>query len=308
MSKINSAEGFVAFIDILGYKQICHQSKDIQNNVLDFIQAAADKAYNKCMDSFFDDNDNPKDHGGTFTCDDFTKDDFPFEKITPLLISDSLVLSLQFTDKDNWCSTFCDACTFFTFVQKLFMEMFNAGLPPRGAICCGEYHTTKTTMSGLPLVRAHELAESLRLSGIALTLHLENKILDDVFGEQKCLVDLFKDEKSLLIKHKTTTKMWENGKETLFIIPPMGDLKFEIYPYVYSKFTEYGKSIDDERVYHKFENTVAFFAASRKEYEDRMNAAKKWMEDFMSRRQEEPIKRKPKTLAEVLGINKNEQE
>lgn len=86
------------------------------------------------------------------------------EKIVPIVISDSILLTLE-TDKGNKREYADTQATFLLYCTRFFKELFLYGLPPRGAIEYGEYVLIENQIfAGRPIVRAFQSATNLDLA------------------------------------------------------------------------------------------------------------------------------------------------
>jgi len=238
--------GLIAFVDILGYKEICNQSDIIQKRALLLLSKIP--IITKRM----------------------LGEQLPvyeiLDKIDAMVISDSIIISFPLSEENDDIGKFAETLIFLVYVRNFTDDMFEMGLPTRGAVCYGEYHKGDKSMSGLPLVRAYQLAESLDFSGVALTLHIENEFLCDSF-----IKGFIKE--SLLTRYNTKSKIWKDRNTLCLRSCPISPLAKRINSYVYSRFTEFGKKVDEEHIYKKLENTIAYLEHCKKQR--KANATKK---------------------------------
>lgn len=170
--KTERAYGFVAVLDILGYKQLC------LNNTVDTIVFLIETVIEEVLTR------------AKATIDELDREmrvGSPWSDKSPTfayrVFSDTIVVyqpfdgSVAIVDQGRDLAVVdprsSDACRcyihFSLFCSTLAKVLFEKGLPIRGAIDVGEYYIGDRTFAGSPLIVGHELAESLDFSGVAFT-------------------------------------------------------------------------------------------------------------------------------------------
>ncbi|UCF99493.1 MAG: hypothetical protein JSV89_08125 [Spirochaetaceae bacterium] len=261
-SQIDFQSGLVGFFDILGYQQML-LNNDVEKAARLIVEVIANIP-SEVIDSI------GKEQG--LVCEDDVKTvnylnqlwkKILSEELNWLLFSDTILVSLPLNrnDKRLFHATrvlaFLQACAF------LQRQMFDRGLPLRGAISFGDFFITGTYFAGSPIIESYLASQSLELSGCVLTktsetVHSELKdyavknefqsILLEL--DQMCIPYLVPKKSGELEKHLMIN--WVNLPMHFFAGMPS-----DIREYVFSTFVQYNKDVTPS-VYPKINNTETF--------------------------------------------------
>lgn len=173
----------------------------------------------------------------------------PNSLVDKLVFSDTILLSLDFSrfrsdgysDIELWI-LFLESC------EKLYNDMFNAGLPLRGAIDFGKYIINVNSFVGSPIVAAYKLSNKLDMSACVLTKDAAHK-LNEIFSKH-----------GFAIEYLIPTKDREEKLFTLGANPC--DQNKDIREQVLSSFWKHNKDIPLS-VKSKVDNTVQWLTYLR---------------------------------------------
>ena len=93
------------------------------------------------------------------------------------------------------------------YLSALFRRMFVRGMPVRGAVAKGQYYFKERSYAGQPLNEAYEYANSLEFSGCVLTPSAED-LVQDPDSEISPEGDLFFKEVSIPLKNQGNQKLF----------------------------------------------------------------------------------------------------
>ena len=147
--KIEVKSGYVAFFDILGYREMTSRAdfEKVVGALEEAIKDAEALLDRKQMDN----------------CELFS-------------FGDSMILFCAGNSEDETLTTALMQLPIFA--RVLFSRMFKRGMPIRGAIAKGEFYFKDNCYAGKPLNEAYEFANSLEFSGVVLTPSAEDLIAD----------------------------------------------------------------------------------------------------------------------------------
>jgi hypothetical protein len=171
----------------------------------------------------------------------------------PVIISDSIVWGFSFNPslieriQVQWL-VFIEACCY------LQRQMFDQGLPLRGAISYGEYFIEEGCLAGKPVVEAHDVGNKLDLVGCALTLQAEKELPQRL----DCGIDAFA---GLVTDYAAPLKSFKPQNMKLLnwafpggtLLEPFGE---DIRSRIIEACSKHGKQISSD-VYPKVNNTEA---------------------------------------------------
>ena len=149
-SEIKTQCGYVAFFDILGYREMTSR-QDFSTVIKALREAEAD-----ALDLLSRKN--------IANCELFS-------------FGDSMIV---FCAGDFEDSTLDSALQLPIYCRLLFQRMFNRGMPVRGAIAKGEFYFKGNSYAGQPLNEAYEYANSLEFAGCVLTPSAEDLIAEEL--------------------------------------------------------------------------------------------------------------------------------
>lgn len=239
--------GFVAFFDILGYKNL------VKNNDIGLSVRVLDAALHRIPE--------------------FIKKGWWGESNPPrkIVFADSIVFYAPIPEVDDLpSSNGCGILPFLAHCQSLMSALYHTGLPARGAIAKGEFYVHGHIFSGKPLIEAHECAEALNMSGCAIAESAEAVVsktqepipdMDWVRGPGQCI-----------IRYDTPLK---NGldRNLALLAFRSGSLSNQPISYdeVLNKFEAHNKGVDDSVVI-KAKNTWKFLDECRQQEQARTTA------------------------------------
>jgi hypothetical protein len=240
MVEIKPTSGLVAFFDILGYAQMLLSNevritaklivevlsqvpKDVvagivEDQGLEIIEGLKSKEY---FDSFWS--------------------KLIHEEIGWLLFSDSILISLPLDTDDDMFFWGMRVIAFLYVCSFLQRQMFDKGLPLRGAISYGDFYIQESYFAGQPIIDAYQNSESLELSGCILTKSAEN-----LYNQMKQYAKENNFEESI--------NSMLNQICVSYLVPKKRDRPRN---YIYSSFVAYNKDATPI-VYPKINNTEAF--------------------------------------------------
>ena len=157
MSKKTS---LVGFFDILGYQSFLRSNSaiDAAEEIFDIIQKAPSEATKKWREK------QPTGDSDWINT---------LDGIKSVVFSDTIVVSLEIdqkTAKELNYALFCKVC------MKIMENMFERGLPLRGAVTYGQFQFKKTCIAGQAIVDGHNLAATLETCGCAISPELSSFI------------------------------------------------------------------------------------------------------------------------------------
>lgn len=172
MAAIKPQTGFVAFFDILGYKQIMlnndiHKTAQLVSDTLINIPANIIKNVKTGENMPETDQFEVK----QTTIDSWQK---TLSKINWLIFSDSILISLPFEPQAPLLQILQHYAAFVIVCATLLNKTFSAGLPLRGAISFGEFFIEEKCFAGKPIISAYRTAQELEFSGCILAEDANN--------------------------------------------------------------------------------------------------------------------------------------
>ena len=268
MVKIKSQSGLIAFFDILGYQQML-----INNEVEKTAHLIVDVIANipsEVIKNLLGDQGLAVEEGlETLQYMNEFWQKVLKEEIKWLLFSDSILISLPLDlsqEKFFYAVRFVGFLYTCAFLQR---QMFDRGLPLRGAVSFGDFFIQDTYFAGSPIIESYQASENLELSGCVLTKRTAKEYNElkgfalkfnfesmNLLFDQLCIPYLIpkkggKLEKQLMLN-------WVNLPMDFFKdIPP------DIREYVFSSFVEYNKDTPPI-VYPKINNTETFIRKTLK--------------------------------------------
>ena len=182
--KIEVKCGYVAFFDILGYREMT--SRQDFTAVVEALKGAQQDAEELLT------------RKSISNCDLFT-------------FGDSMIV---FCAGDSEDSTLDSALQLPIYCRKLFTQMFNRGMPIRGAIAKGEFYFKGNSYAGQPLNEAYEYANNLEFAGCVLTPSAEDLVTENLEADPSSTVlrvgpPNFK---------KVSVPIKSQGKQTLYVL------------------------------------------------------------------------------------------
>lgn len=247
---MNRKKGIVAFVDILGYSSLMENS-DIGENtekILNLINSLPKTQKELELKSF-----NTTGKGVTNR----------IESIEILIISDSILFTMPYTEEDKNDSYSIDWAIALMYLSSLYKTFMDNGLPLRGAVSCGEFMTVENCFAGKPIILAYKEGQKLNCAGIVLD---ENALK----GILKCVHNI-KSQNNLFAVNplKHTNKLGEVEEDyfvTLFLHHSIEERvrlsnERELTIYLTSAFTAHNKKLNEEGK-QKLNNTIDLFSQS----------------------------------------------
>jgi len=149
MTAIQSTQGIVAFLDILGYQNF------IDNNNVKKAVEILDNVFANLKEAVIED------------CNKlWTKSDKGlaiFENVKIQTLSDSIIIHLANSGKT---SSWRDWTIVFLTVRIVQRRLFDNGFPSRGAVASGEYFFRDGFLVGLPFMDAYRWTQKLEFAGV----------------------------------------------------------------------------------------------------------------------------------------------
>lgn len=238
-SQLTAQSGIVALFDILGYQQFlaANPPQMAAERVLSFLSALPDT----CAASL-------KELLGKG--DPRIVKELESHSIKWLVFSDTILLTCplegdQETLGKRWL-TFLGHC------GMLSRQMFEYGLPIRGAVAVGTFFIQGLCFAGIPIVEAYNLLTQLDIAACVMTESARTEIIRDLEGRLTRPIALAYD---YLIPLKNSSE------KIMFVIPPLAPSIFnnaeDIRQYVNDAFRGHGKDLPRE-AYQKMVNTEMF--------------------------------------------------
>jgi len=232
--------GLVAFLDILGYKNIITNNEI--NIVAELITDILIELPNTSFEKLNAINTDPVAS---------KRQQLEVNSIDSIIVSDSILLTMEIDPTFPIGKKFVKSIFFISCVSQLLKTAFDSGLPLRGAIDYGEFFIKNNTFAGVPIVNSYHLGERLNLSGCALTNECSNEMnywaenLKDTYNPIcfNCITQLKNEDVQL------------DQVNWYMPFPGWGENNENIFKYVLDKFGSHKKNIDD-RVREKMHNTV----------------------------------------------------
>jgi len=242
---MNERYGIVGFFDILGYQNFLEHNKEETSyaRVIDKLLSIRDTIPANLKSSI---------RGAT---------DMGFkivDEMTWLVFSDTVVLTLPLPKEDKPNELAMRWSAFLLSSIHLWREMFDFGLPIRGAIDCGNYYTKEYCLAGDPIIAAYKLAHDLDLAAIALTQRAFSVSTETANHpeEKKNLSAVLPTQ---VLQYKAPRKMQNpesipllNSLGVLFSTNP--EIKPDVTQYVLSRFWAHKKQLDEDGL-RKAKNT-----------------------------------------------------
>lgn len=254
-------EGLVGIFDILGYQYIIDNNQI--NCVADLISKTLLDLPQKGVDKFLSSFKNTK------------IADFSSEVISRALkwriFSDTILFSFPFTERENPKFTSIDYLFFLNYISHLLRFAFDAGLPLRGAIDCGEYYIKENCFAGKPIIDSYRLSQKLQISGCAMA-----KSFQKLFSAHMKNDNSFKRVTSLFVQPYIVPLKKKNTRR-LYIIDwsfpvPVWKTPLDLRQYVTEKFSSHNKIIPREALPKLIntEMTLRYFLSKREGKADRL--------------------------------------
>jgi len=233
--------GIVGFFDILGYQNI------IDNNEIGIVSSLISETLTKLPSKVKADVSNEFSGKVKQIIESY------FTLIQTRLISDSILISvpirIEGSDVDQ------DTCIRYTWILLLYYaarltkEMFDSGLPIRGAIDYGEYYLDNHCFAGKPIIDCYRLSEQLEMSGVVLSEAAYKHYLDIMSAKEHAAFKNIGIEYLVPIKNNTEVRMfmldWYKFDKLEFT-----DIRQEVY----KSFRGHNKDIQ-QKVISKVVNT-----------------------------------------------------
>jgi hypothetical protein len=235
--------GLIAFFDVLGYKSFMRHSS---------IEEVASVIHNEILQMPYFVRRQITQRVGEF----YGSDAEAFETCIgkPVIVSDSIVWDFAFNRalrggvETQWLAFIGGCCC-------LMRQMFDHGLPLRGAISYGEYYIEEGCFAGRPVVDAYDACSNLDLVGCGLTLQAERELPKGLVGGMDAIGGLMTGYAAPL-KGSQAENMkllnWAFPGGTL--LQPFGEC---IRSRIVEAFAKHKKGIRTE-VWGKVNNTEAF--------------------------------------------------
>jgi hypothetical protein len=229
--QLKSSYGFVAFFDILGYKQI------IANNEIREAASIIKSALKKVAEFQ--------------KAADVVEKKFKYSPPTSYLaFSDSILVYTNYSE--DIISPKAQAGLFAAGCAGLCGELLEAGLPARGAIAKGEFFIEQTSFAGKAIVEAYEFANAMEMAGCVIVPTAEAEFNGT------------SDPLNLLFPYSVPLK--GNQKQKLLTLNLCFGLlvKDEEVPreFVIKQFSRHNKNINSE-VVGKLNNTIDFLEQAK---------------------------------------------
>ncbi|MHA2032708.1 MAG: hypothetical protein ACW99Q_25340, partial [Candidatus Kariarchaeaceae archaeon] len=165
--------GLIGFFDILGYQQMLlnNEVERTSHLIVDVIANIPPEVVKNLLGDHSlieEEGLKTRQYLDKFWTDIIT------EEIGWLLFSDSILVSLPLDLSED---RFFYGVRFFAFLHVcafLTRQMFDKGLPLRGALSYGDFFIQDTYFAGQPIIESYQASESLELSGCVLTKSFEN--------------------------------------------------------------------------------------------------------------------------------------
>jgi hypothetical protein len=232
-----SSKAVVAFMDILGFKEM------IENNKLERISELYDTKLTPNIESLK-------------KVREINKGIINFPEINVLHVSDSIIL---------WIPEISEYTIFYLInsVRELMVNFLRRGVPLRGGISMGELsvkrHSDHVNVFGIALSQAYRIEKDQQWSGCTI----DSQCIDYMNSMEESLLEVALEQK-LIAKYKVPKK---HGKvEDHFVINWSSDASLINYHrgHFANVFKMHNKKIDVWDVKVKMDNTVAFHKVMKK--------------------------------------------
>jgi len=256
MSTIKPQTGFLAFFDILGYKQII-----LNNDIHKTAQLVSDTLVT--MPSSIINNVTGPDQDAEIKPFDQATWNENLSKVNWLIFSDSILVSLPFDPQSAIAYLLQSYAAFVTVCATLMSRTFKAGFPLRGAISVGEFFIQDRTFAGKPIINAYRTAQDLEFSGCILDedannfiSYLRKEVIKQ--GNENLLTML--DQTTILYivpKKNDSSERHRAINWVSLALPGFPQVEGNVRDYVYNAFLMHNK-IAVPQVQAKINNTEMF--------------------------------------------------
>ena len=253
--------GFVAYIDILGYKALAQQKggaeavKDVVKTLNESPSAVRKRLTENLVLPRYIWSPERK---------EIMRDSLQQIEQGTRVMSDSILLFLpcrSSPDVDEKAAS--KGLVFVGYCQGLCSHLFREGLPVRGAISHGEYLLAETMFAGTPIMAAYELSGKIDASCVVITPEFETLcrgIKDKTLSK---VLDRFVPEIPVPLKNAGTCPLrvlkYTPQEDVYGGKGPAGAaLDVRIKKFVYDAFTKHQGTIPAD-VYRKYFNTIGMF-------------------------------------------------
>jgi hypothetical protein len=235
-------KGLVAFFDILGYQDI------IDNNLIEEVARIISDILVKI----------PADVKNEFMgllkkgSKQYNLFQVFIESIDQRVISDSILLSLDFPEDEKEHIKVARWTVFLLYVRLLVYTAFEKGLPLRGAIDYGEFFIDSNCFAGKPIIDCYRLSNRLEFSGCVLTPSCEKTLQNALKGlvDNAIPLDIISSE---VLSYLVPLK---DGEERLWIIAwiQANQIVGDVRQFVVKAFQSHNKDMS-RKVFTKLDNT-----------------------------------------------------
>ncbi len=256
MSDIKPQTGFIAFFDILGYKQII-----LNNDIHKTAQIVSDTLVN--IPANIIGNMIIKEQQLTSADNEPSSWQNLLGKVEWLLFSDSILVSLPFDAQAQLPELLNAYSAFVTICAFLMSRTFAAGFPLRGAISVGEFFIEERCFAGKPIISAYHAAQELEFSGCILDedansfiSQLRKEVVHEGMTDHLTMLD----QTTILYiipKKDDTTDRHRTVNWVALELPGFLKIEGNIRDYVTGAFLRHNK-IALPRVQSKIDNTEMF--------------------------------------------------
>lgn len=191
--------------------------------------------------------------------------EWELDRITPLVVSDSIILRSAYDETRDVLKKSSQAATFVMAASVFQRAMFEEGLPVRGAIAFGDFVFRENVFAGKPIIDAHKAGQTLNMAGCAIheTAQKEFESLLAVDSQYQSFLAFGK----ILVGYSTPVKNANGQTEEMRMLLNLSWPTLKDYPslngidlrsYVHDKFLAHNKQLVSDAV-TKAENTERFF-------------------------------------------------
>lgn len=237
-------EGYIGFFDILGYQSFLKNNSDeaVQDDVLKFISKAEKPGEDDYKQVF------PKVVGSN----NETIVKAIWNAIEWLVFSDTIVISLAPKLEEN--KGFYPLI-FLKAAQSLMHQMFEYGLPLRGAAHYGQYNFIDHSMAGRGIVEAYEYGKELNLSACVISPAMIEKMKDVGSG----ISNFAKVYEQWMVPYSTPMNDGTHQQCTVLRVGTISGLdQNDIRDYVHRMFWSHKKNLENQGAITKVEETERF--------------------------------------------------
>ena len=247
--------GFVAFFDILGYGSlleagITEAAREVMATLTGLPQRLGEALKNHLASAFEDNTDLRRE----------------VERTVPLVVSDSILLRCSYDEDPDTSKRASQAATFLVAADVLERDMFERGLPLRGAIAFGSFIFQDNVFVGQPIIDGYRLGQNLDLAACVLheTAEAESKRLIEQSDQQwRGFLD---DEGVGLVRYRAPVKQPGRPSSSLCLNlawPPLDGCRplkehTDLRQFMHQRFWAHGKQIGPDAL-SKVDNTERFF-------------------------------------------------